>query len=256
LIAFELIKNKIRINSIGKIVHFSIKLTLIIGGKCPNGVAIIADTKITCIEGTFFGYEQKLYGELTNVLFGCAGNLDIIYLFRMCVVGQVVMLRDAPDKYTDINLLDKIKEIMCLFKRIRNGEFFQLTIMIARLIGRPSRPDLHVIDSLGRIDSEFTRPYKAIGSGTRMADPLLVREWNENMLMKDFAKLSYCIIKYIEDVEPQGSVGVGGGRPHIRYLPYNSKTDIEPTEQEWTEFRKSVPKCVADFREKYSRIAE
>lgn len=194
-------------------------MTLIIGGKCSNGVAIIADTKITGTEGTFLGHEQKLHGELTNVLFGCAGSLDMIDLFRMCAVGQVVMLRDSPEKYTDINLHDKIKEIMYLFTRIRNGEFFQLTIMIARLIDRPSKPDLHVIDSLGRIDSDFTLSYKAIGSGTRKADPILQGEWNESMSMKEFVKLSYCIIKYIEDVEPQGSVGVGSGKPHIKYLP-------------------------------------
>jgi len=99
-------------------------LTLIIGGKCSNGVAIIADTKVTGVEGTFLGHEQKLYGELTNVLFGCSGSLDMIKLFRMCVVGEAVMLRDSSEKYTDINLLQKIKNLMNFFTKIRSEQFF------------------------------------------------------------------------------------------------------------------------------------
>lgn len=39
-------------------------LTLILGAKCLDGVALIADTKMTGIEGTFFGHEDKISGEL------------------------------------------------------------------------------------------------------------------------------------------------------------------------------------------------
>jgi hypothetical protein len=40
------------------------------------------------------------------------------------------------------------------------------------------------------------------------------------------------LIKYIEDVEPHGSVGVGGNELHIRYLPHGANSDIEPTKKE------------------------
>ena len=125
--------------------------------------------------------------------------------------------------------------------------------MIARFIGRSGRPELHIIDSKGKIESEFILPYKTIGSGAEKADHILQGEWNDGMSMKDFARLGYCIIKFIEDIDPHGSVG---GDPHIRYLPYGSTKDIEPTEHEWTEFREFFPKCVNDFRKRYSRIAE
>jgi len=85
-----------------------------------------------------------------------------------------------------------------------------------------------------------------------LANPILHGEWKQSMSMKDLAKLSYCIIKYIEDVEPHGSVGVGGNEPHIRYLPHGANSDIEPTKKEWMEFRESLPECISDFRERYT----
>ena len=211
----------------------------------------MADTKITGVEGTFLCHEQKLYGELTNKLFGYSGSQDMIKLLRMCVVGEAVMLRDSKDKYLDSNILEKISGLMNFFTQIRSGQFFQLTIMIAMYIGKPSRPELHVIDSKGRIESKFTLPYKTIGSGADKADSILTGEWKDNMSMTEFARLGYCIIKFMEDIDPKGSVG---GDPHIRYLPYGSANDIEPKVQEWIDFKESLPKCLADFRSSYPII--
>jgi hypothetical protein len=99
---------------------------LVLGAKCSNGVTIIADTKITGHEDTFFGHQPKLFGELTNTIFGCAGTKDMVQLFRKYVLGDVISLRDSLEKYTDKNLMDNLKKIMlCLSELIGGVNFIE-----------------------------------------------------------------------------------------------------------------------------------
>ena len=44
------------------------------------------------------GYRIKLFGALSNVIFGYAGSEDMFYVFLRCVIGDLVIIRDDPDK--------------------------------------------------------------------------------------------------------------------------------------------------------------
>jgi 20S proteasome alpha/beta subunit len=219
---------------------------LVLGAKCSNGVTVIADTKITGHEDTFFGHQPKLFGELTNTIFGCAGTKDMVQLFRKYVLGDVISLRDSLEKYTDKNLMDNLKKIMLFFREVRDGRVFVLTVMVARIL--PLSSDLHVVDSLGRIDFEFNHPWKTIGSGAPDADVILEGEWRDDMTMKQFASLSYSVIRYIEKQKPKGKVGVGDGKPNIRYLPNGAIADNEPSVEEWSYFEKSYLTYRLEFK--------
>lgn len=115
------------------IIWYRSQLTLILGAKCTDSVAITTDTKVMGIERTFLGHEHKISGELRNVIFGCAGAVGVINIFRKYIVGDVIILRDSLEKYTDENLLCKLKEIIFTFKCARVSQYFCLKIMVARL---------------------------------------------------------------------------------------------------------------------------
>jgi hypothetical protein len=54
------------------------------------------------------------------------------------------------------------------------------------------------------------------------------------MNMKDFARLSYCIIIHTEQEKPEESVG---GEPKIKYQKDGADLDTEPSENEIKEFQ-------------------
>jgi hypothetical protein len=68
------------------------------------------------------------------------------------------------------------------------------------------------------------------------------------MTMKQFASLSYSVIRYIEEQKPKGKVGVGGGNPNIRYLQNGAVADNEPSVEEWNDFEKSYPIYRLEFK--------
>jgi 20S proteasome alpha/beta subunit len=54
-----------------------LKLTLIVGAPCTDGIVTVGDSKITDTMGTLLRYEAKLAGVLRNVIFGYAGRVDM-----------------------------------------------------------------------------------------------------------------------------------------------------------------------------------
>jgi 20S proteasome alpha/beta subunit len=76
---------------------------------------------------------------------------------------------------------------------------------MGRQFSRDGKSDLHVVNFQGRIDRIFS--WKAIGKGESSANPIVQRKLKEDMDMKDFVLLSYCIIRYTEQEKPEESVG-------------------------------------------------
>jgi 20S proteasome alpha/beta subunit len=224
-----------------------IKITLILGAKCVDGVVMVSDTKITGSEKTYFRNDTKMFGELTNIVFGFAGFDDMVKLFRRYVVGDVIILRDSPtERYTDANLIDKLADIMRAILKFRSGFDFKLKVMIARLVS--GTPDLHVIDSHGNIDRDFTKNWITIGSGSQKANSLLEQEYKETGNMKEFAALSYLIIRSMEEQDPNGEVGVGTDRPNVTYLRRGANSDALPSEIDWKDFESSLPEYFSHFK--------
>ncbi|MGB8937604.1 MAG: hypothetical protein WCC17_21145 [Candidatus Nitrosopolaris sp.] len=76
-----------------------------------------------------------------------------------------------------------------------------------------------------------------IGKGDSYANPVIEHKWNRDMRMKEFANLSYCLIKYIEKRNPEQSVG---GEPWVRYHKDGEDLDIVPKHDEIEEFQESA----------------
>ena len=63
------------------------------------------------------------------------------------------------------------------------------------------------------------------------------RKWKEDMNMKEFAQLSYCIIRCAEQEKPEESVK---GEPKIRYQKDGADLDTQASKDEIKEFQESI----------------
>jgi len=182
--------------------------------------------------GKLLRYELKLAGVLRNVIFGYAGIADMYKVFERYIAGDVVILRDSADKYTSVNLIEKIAAAMLVLFEARSRQFYKLRIMVGRQFPNNGKSDLHVVDSLGRI--ETINSWKTIGDEEPWANSMIESKWKEDMTMKEFGQLGYCMIKYLEKEKPEGSVG---GEPLIKYQMNGADLDIMPSTKEINEFR-------------------
>jgi hypothetical protein len=84
-------------------------MTLVLASCCVDGVVLIADRKFT-VQGTltFIKYGVKLSGVLRNVIFGYSGSEVGYGIFVRYAVGDLIILRDDPDHYTDQNMIQKL----------------------------------------------------------------------------------------------------------------------------------------------------
>jgi|ERR671918_1724248 20S proteasome alpha/beta subunit len=213
-------------------------MTLIIAARCTDGVVIAGDRKIVDLATRDpIGYIPKLFGALRNVIFGYAGSEDMFHVFLRYIVGDLVILRDDPQRYTNNNLVEKLSIAMHMLKKIRNRQDFALEIMIARQFPNNGRSDLFVLNSHGIYDP--VTEWSMIGKGELIARSLVRNNWKTNMEMKEFAELSYCIIKYIEEKKLDDSVGTGLDKSSISYLEDTDDFDTEPSDMEFKEFKQA-----------------
>jgi len=224
-------------------------MTLALSSCCSDGVAIIEDTRIYkpfAMEKDKISYSEKLRGVILNVIFGYSGVVGMYDLFVRYVVGDLVILRDDPDKYTNENMILKFCGIMDKFRELHKP--FDLQIIVGRQFPKHAASDLYLINSSG--DHEPIPQWNLIGDRT-IAEPLVDTLYNRDNIftMKDFAELSYCIIKYIEKLEPYGTVGTGGSKPSIRYLKHFGDIDVEPSDVEFQEFERAYGEYEVKFNE-------
>jgi hypothetical protein len=93
--------------------------------------------------------------------------------------------------------------------------------------------------------------WKTVGAGEPKADEMVRRCWKDNIKMKGFAELGYCTIKYIEEREPESTVGVGGKNPSIKYLKDGGEIDVEPDPNEFGEFENNYE----SYKQKFEDIS-
>jgi 20S proteasome alpha/beta subunit len=221
-------------------------MTLILGARCTDGVVISGDRKIVDLATRdLIRYSTKLFGALRNVIFGYAGSEDMFRVFLRYIVGDLVILRDDPDRYTNNNLFQKLSNTMHILRKIRNRQDFALEIMVARQFPNDGQSDLYFLNSFGNYDR--ITEWRVIGQGEVIARPLVQNNWNTDMEMKEFAELSYCIIKYIEEKKLNDSVGTGHDEPSIKYLEDTGDLDTEPFDNELKGFKQACSRYAKRF---------
>jgi 20S proteasome alpha/beta subunit len=84
-------------------------------------------------------------------------------------------------------------------------------------IGHQDKPaTLTYLNSFGLLNPEAK--YRLIGSGSRYAKTFLERIWNRDMTMAKVAEIGYFVIKYIEELKLDRTVGLDTRGPLPKIL--------------------------------------
>lgn len=191
------------------------RMTFILGARCKDGVVLIADKKVTTIDGGLdFDFRNKLFGNLGHIIFGSSGSTDMFELFRAQVMSHVTRNNVS---FRDI-LLVLSENTFALNDRYKFRKELTFDVLVGmQYKDKPST--LTYINAYG-LTHEITG-FHTIGSGGRYAKVLLrVQDlYDNNMTMKEVAEIGYFIIKYIEYFELDFSVGIDHTGPQIWYIP-------------------------------------
>lgn len=185
-------------------------MTFILGSRCSDGVVMIADRRFTENYGSSYLYDDKLIHHVQGIIVGFSGSRGIFELFTSEIMQHVIdhgPITLNPFVFKTSELIEKLN------KRFYTQDNFDA------LIGTGNEPSsLRYFYPDGRMES--VRTYKTIGSGTPYGSVFLKKLWHRDMSMEEVAELGYLIIKYIETLELDLTVGVGDkGKPQIWFLP-------------------------------------
>jgi hypothetical protein len=123
----------------------------------------------------------------------------------------------------------------------RDDKLLLLRLLIGIQFPGNVRSKLHKISSnfnpeIAPIEDSIDT-FAVIGDVETCAVELIRTKWNPDLMMSEFAELSYSIIRYIEERNISAAVGLGPHRPPVRYLSDLGNTDTELTDNEWRQFR-------------------
>lgn len=189
-------------------------MTFILGARCIDGVVLVADRKITNFDdGLMFDYGDKLFAELSHVIFGSSGSTGIFELFRIKIKNHV---RTHTGLITD-DVIPMLSNYICeLNGQYRNYPELKIDVLVA-MGYKDKQSSLTYIDVLGIPKNVKTG--QAIGTGRKYIKSFIDRVWTKNITMKDVAEIGYFTIKYIEKFRLDESVGIGEFHPFIWYIP-------------------------------------
>lgn len=207
-------------------------LTVVIGAKCSDGIALIADKKLTDLSGGDPQFRDKIRGDLGHILMGYTGLEGMFDIFRKSVVGDVQLMFPA-DHYTFNNIMSRCSPPIKLLNAISSRPEFSLELLIAK--HQTTSSELYHFNIHGDYNPVN---YMAIGSGKDTADMFCKSLPFKEMTMKSFIERAYLAIMFMEQYCPGLGVGVGAnGVPNIKYLSYEQVWDKEPETEDITNYK-------------------
>jgi len=224
------------------------KMTCIIGGKCNDGVVLIADKKIKDPNTNSFEFREKLFVFKKDyfyypIVVGSSGTIPLYEKFKRDAIEVLQKINPDPASFSfksfttksfDVSgmiyphpsmsnsskevvlypYIEKLEGIIKKFKKDYTGEEFDV-LFAAQVEFRGAI--LSYISEAGL--SEDISKHKTIGSGEIPASVFLNILNPNEMTMKEFAKWGYFIIKHIEEYGIDDKVGVGKELPQIYFIP-------------------------------------
>ncbi len=186
-------------------------MTYILGAKCVDGVALVGDTKITIDGGADFTYAKKIISQGT-IIMGASGLSGLFADFQNRIVTK---LRKTLDDYRAIfktilpsefpvMITKTIREMCDDYKENPYLITNNLQVILANRFP-DIRAELTVFSGYGY--PEPVKDKRAIGHGEPYGALFLKKLWNKTMTMEQTAKLGIFIIKFIQEMELDSSVG-------------------------------------------------
>jgi hypothetical protein len=224
------------------------KMTCIIGGKCKDGVILIADRKITDGETDQVEYKEKLFifqkdSFYYPIVIGSSGTIGLYDKFKREAIEHLEKINPPPFDpkgfsphgfdtsvsgtvypYSSMNnsgrqvylypYLERLEDIIRRHKSRHSGQGFDV-LFAAQVKYSGARLSYIAEDGL----SEDVDRHKVIGSGEIAANVFLKCVDPNTMTMDQFGRLGFFIIKYIEEQGINNNVGVGKYQPQIYFVP-------------------------------------
>ncbi|MFA5855773.1 MAG: hypothetical protein WC867_00305 [Candidatus Pacearchaeota archaeon] len=202
-------------------------MTYILGARCSDGVVLVADTKITIEDGADYAYSKKITNPLTTVVMGAAGIGGLYKDFQNRIVSAVVQAeRSAHEEARQLIITEEqfgvlvnqiIRNMHSDYDEDRHLIINNLMILCATRMNR----DVATLTTFNPYGfPEPVNTYRAIGHGEPYGSLFLKKMWNKNMTMEETAKLGIFIIKFIQSMKLDSSVGFNEEfLPQVCYIP-------------------------------------
>lgn len=223
----------------------SLKMTCIIGGKCEDGVVLIADRKIVDKETERVSYAEKISSNYNPIVFASSGSTIQYRNFKRDALHALQPLTNSQHNYKDtkfsprvsgavntysinfnskkilepdnsvilFSYIDKLQTTIRELRKNNNRDFDVLFCTQTQDRGAV----IHYLHHDGTPEDIYD--FKIIGDGEKLASVFVSPLYNSNISMNDFALIGYFTIKYIDKFELHNGVGLGGQKPQVWFIP-------------------------------------
>lgn len=210
-------------------------MTYILGARCIDGVALIADKIVTIDDGKEKSLTTKLFSDFDNRIIGYSGSR--VYFEKFL---NQIHIKITPD-LTNYEFLKVLSDEMDSYSKYKN---FLFDIIIAIYDNKNSKAILKYLPSYGGISTCDT--YEVIGSGKPYGMQFLRKYWNKSLNMHEVGYLGYFIIKLIEINGLDLTVGTQNEYPSIWFIPDTSKP-FQPTDIILKEYERTIQNKVEEY---------
>lgn len=207
-------------------------MTYIVGAKCTDGICLVGDTKVTIDGGTDYAYAKKIFSPVSTIVVGAAGASGMYKTFqnRLIVKFQSIMQEKGSTYVISTEKWELLAEEVIHDIAAEYGSEIVANSFVAIMATRVlPMPDLVRLTALGI--PEPISEYSVIGHGEPYGSIILKTLWNRNMKMENFAKLGCFVMKYIQDMKLDNSVGIDEKLeefPQVWYIPIIEAASIKP----------------------------
>jgi len=226
-------------------------MTYILGSRCSDGVVLMGDRKVILQGGSTSEYEDKLFLDSDWLVVGSSGVLALFEKFREKVTAFIT----SPDYDNMVaTLIRQIEIITRELNKEYSGVLLEQGIDVLVGIKTSVGADVKYIYPEGF--AEGVRRYKVIGHGEPYGALFLKQWWHRDMTMLEVAELGYFIIKYIENIGLDNTVGIGQEYPQIWMIPnIPNPKDSQITDEQWKQVspRTLTSEEMADMKDKVSK---
>lgn len=237
------------------------KMTLIFGAKCKDGVCLVGDRKVTTSIDPYTDKIRRL-GFFPQIIFTAAGLQPLFEEFLRDIdrnsqwqfnwiqeenskVSKELQRSFTSDDFKHVcaqTLINMKKQYSELEHEVDFDDALQVLFIVSE-----SDEQNNLIQSLYKMDMDTCYPIpieqgKIIEIGQPMLGNVFVKSFeNREFTMREFARLSSFIIKYVEKekLSYQDSVGVGDHQPQVWFTP-NGDMPNEKTGEELAEILKGI----------------
>ena len=183
-------------------------MTYILGARCPDGVVIVADKRVTESNGEV-RYENKTFCNIEQAVWASAGTREDFGWFSHRINEK------AAESIPQHKLLPIVSDVIQEGRRMGLLQDFELLFGIRFPAKRTSQLFFFNRDGGSREISD----YFVIGRGEPVGRLMLKKFYRSDLPTFKVAVLGIFIIRYIESEHLDDSVGIDGEKPTIWWLP-------------------------------------